>query len=81
MSCADRRRISCARASTSCARSTPECELSDVVLLHGRKAAVVSHGIIRQQAEVPAKDIERAVQRKVLFVAKPQRHTVVPPED
>jgi phage-related protein len=48
---------------------------------HERTAAVVSHGIMKQQAEVPPKDIERAVQRKALFVANPQRHRFVPPED
>ena len=48
---------------------------------HGRTAAVISHGIMKQQAEVPPKDIEKAVQRKVLFAAHPQRHTFIPPED
>jgi len=47
----------------------------------GRTAAVVSHGIMKQQAEVPPKDIERAVQRKAMFEAHPQRHTFIPPED
>ena len=48
---------------------------------HGRTAAVVSHGIMKQQAEVPPKDIDTAVQRKALFEAHPQRHTFIPPED
>jgi len=48
---------------------------------HGRAAAIVSHGIMKQQAEVPPKDIEKAVQRKVAFEAHPQRHTFIPPED
>jgi len=48
---------------------------------HGRIAAVVSHGIMKQQAEVPPKEIEKAVQRKALFEAHPQRHTFIPPED
>ena len=48
---------------------------------HGRTAAVVSHGIMKQQAEVPPKEIEKAVQRKALFEAHPQRHTFIPPED
>ena len=48
---------------------------------HGRTAAVVSHGIMKQQSEVPPKDIEKAVQRKALFEAHPQRHTFIPPED
>ena len=48
---------------------------------HGRTAAIVSHGIMKQQAEVPPKDIEKAVHRKALFEAHPQQHTFVPPED
>ena len=48
---------------------------------HGRTAAVVSHGIMKQQAEVPPKDIDTAVRRKALFEAHPQRHTFIPPED
>lgn len=48
---------------------------------HGRTAAVVSHGIMKQQAEVAPKDIETAVRRKALFEAHPQRHTFIPPED
>ena len=48
---------------------------------HGRTAAVVSHGIMKQRAEVPPKDIETAVRRKALFEAQPQRHTFIPPED
>ncbi len=48
---------------------------------HGRTAAVVSHGIMKQQAEVPSKDIERAAYRKKLFEGDPRRHTFVPPED
>ncbi|MFI5398458.1 MAG: type II toxin-antitoxin system RelE/ParE family toxin [Candidatus Binatia bacterium] len=48
---------------------------------HGRRAAIVSHGIIKQQAEVPPKDIQRAAHRKKLFEADPQRHTFVPAED
>ena len=48
---------------------------------HGRIAAVASHGIMKQQAEVPPKEIEKAVQRKALFEAHPRRHTFIPPED
>jgi len=48
---------------------------------YGRTAAVASHGIMKQQAEVPPKDIDKAVQRKVLFEGHPQRHTFIPPED
>jgi phage-related protein len=48
---------------------------------HGRKAAVVSHGIIKQRAEVLPKDIERVVQRKRQFEARPRQCTFVPQED
>jgi len=46
-----------------------------------RTAAVVSHGVIKQQAEVPPKDIDRAAQRKKLFESDPRRYTFIPPED
>jgi phage-related protein len=48
---------------------------------HGRTAAVVSHGITKQQAAVPPKEIEKAAQRRIAFEAHPQRHTFTPPED
>ena len=48
---------------------------------HGRTAAVVSHGILKQQAKVPPKDIEEAALRKRLFDAHPQQHSFIPPED
>ena len=48
---------------------------------HGQIAAVASHGIVKQQAAVPPKDIEKAAQRRVRFAANPRRHTFNPPED
>ena len=48
---------------------------------HGCTAAVVFHGIMKQQAEVPPKDIDKAVQRKALFEVHPQEHTFIPSED
>jgi phage-related protein len=42
---------------------------------HGREAVVLSHGIVKQQAEVPAREIELAVRRKAQFLARPERHT------
>lgn len=48
---------------------------------HGRTAAVVSHGLTKQQAAVPSKDLERAVERKARFEVDPQRHTFAPPEE
>ena len=44
---------------------------------HGKTAAVVSHGIVKERA-VPPKEIEAAVTRKKRFTANPKRHTFRP---
>ena len=44
---------------------------------HGKKAAVVSHGIIKERV-VPPQEIELAITRKHRFTAHPQRHTFRP---
>ena len=44
---------------------------------HGRKAVVLSHGFSKQQARVPAREIQRAVDRKRCFQANPRQHTYV----
>lgn len=41
---------------------------------HGAIAAVVSHGLVKEQV-VPPKEIDRAVERKKQFEADPSRHT------
>ena len=41
----------------------------------GRQAVVISHGITKQEATVPATEIERARRRKQAFEADPPRHT------
>ena len=41
---------------------------------HGVIAAVVSHGLVKEQV-VPPKEIDRAVERKKQFEADPSRHT------
>lgn len=41
---------------------------------HGRVAAVLAHGLIKEQ-EVPAKDIEKALERKRQFEQDPATHT------
>jgi phage-related protein len=41
---------------------------------HGAIAAVVSHGLVKEQV-VPPKEIDRAVERKKQFEADPPRHT------
>src|SRR6266496_3233542 len=42
----------------------------------GRTAAVVSHGLVKE-AEVPAKEIEKAIERKRKFEKNPKAHTYV----
>jgi phage-related protein len=41
---------------------------------HGKVAAVVSHGLQKEQA-VPPKEIDLAVKRKAKFLAEPKKHT------
>lgn len=42
---------------------------------HDRNAVVLSHGITKQAAEVPSREIELAMRRKRTFAADPERHT------
>lgn len=46
---------------------------------HGRPAAVVSHGLIKER-EVPPKEIDKAIERKRRFEADPAAHTFRPEE-
>ncbi len=41
---------------------------------HGRTAAVVSHGLVKE-AEVPVKEIEKAIERRRKFETNPKVHT------
>ena len=41
---------------------------------HGAVAAVVSHGLVKEQA-VPPEEIDRAIERKKRFEANPSKHT------
>jgi len=41
---------------------------------HGLAAAVVSHGLVKE-TEVPAKEIEKAIERKRDFEKDPKAHT------
>ena len=43
---------------------------------HGRTAAVLSHGLVKEAA-VPAKEIEKAIERKRKFERDPRVHTYV----
>jgi len=41
---------------------------------HGNTVAVVSHGITKEK-DIPAKEIDRALEHKAKFVQDPERHT------
>lgn len=41
----------------------------------GQNIAVLAHAITKERSQVPSIDIERALQRKVLFDADPTTHT------
>ena len=41
----------------------------------GQEVVVLSHGITKQQDEVPPPEIDRAAERKKSFAADPARHT------
>ncbi len=41
---------------------------------HGKVAAVVSHGLVKERI-VPSREIDRAVERKKRFEANPAKHT------
>jgi phage-related protein len=41
---------------------------------HGRTAAVISHGLVKETL-VPAKEIEKAIQRKQKFEQNPNAHS------
>jgi phage-related protein len=41
---------------------------------HGQLVAVVSHGLVKE-AQVPPKEIEKAIQRKLKFEKNPNAHT------
>lgn len=42
---------------------------------HGQEAAVLSHGMTKQQDAVPPSEINRAIERRNRFVSDPRRHT------
>ena len=44
---------------------------------HGREAAVVSHGLIKER-RVPPSEIDQAIERKKKFEANPEQHTFRP---
>jgi len=42
---------------------------------HGKEAVVLSHGFSKQQAKVPKKEIELAIERKERFLQDPEQHS------
>ena len=42
---------------------------------HGSEAVVVSHGITKQRAELPPREIDLAIHRKQTFERNPRAHT------
>lgn len=42
---------------------------------HGRNIAIVAHAIIKEDAEVPDIDINRAINRQRLFISDPANYT------
>ena len=42
---------------------------------HGREAVVISHGITKQRAHVPKREIELAIARMGIFEKDPKTHT------
>jgi phage-related protein len=42
---------------------------------HGRNIAIVAHAIVKEGAEVPDIDIDRAIERKQLFINDPDTHS------
>jgi phage-related protein len=42
---------------------------------HGQNIAILAHAIIKEESAVPDIDIERAINRKNLFVENPEIHT------
>ena len=48
---------------------------------HGQNVAILAQAITKEQAAVPAIDIERAIARKRLFEENPEAHTYYEEED
>lgn len=48
---------------------------------HGRNIAILAHAITKEEAAVPDINIERAIERKRLFVENPETHTYVEEEE
>lgn len=44
---------------------------------HGKNIAILTHAMTKEESQVPVNEIDRAIQRKVLFEASPKIHTYV----
>ena len=42
---------------------------------HGQEIVVLSHGMVKQRAEIPKRDIELAIQRRNIYFAASQNHS------
>jgi hypothetical protein len=74
MNCGGPKRTSCATGSTNCGSVFRGVHHRILYFFHGAIAAVVSHGLVKEQV-VPPKEIDRAVEHKKRFEANPPRHT------
>ena len=43
-------------------------------VFHGKEATVISHGLVKE-AEVPTREINKAIERKKKFETSPKAHT------
>ena len=43
---------------------------------HGQEAVVLSHGVVKQQAAVAPREIQRAIHRKRMFQTDPKRYAL-----
>lgn len=48
---------------------------------HGQNVAIIAHAITKEESAVPNIDIERAIERRKLFVENPDAHTYVEEEE
>ncbi|MBC8278664.1 MAG: type II toxin-antitoxin system RelE/ParE family toxin [FCB group bacterium] len=43
---------------------------------HGQTIAILSHGIFKTTDKIPPRDIDKAVERKTLFISNPDRYSM-----
>ena len=48
---------------------------------HGQNVAIIAHAITKEESAVPNIDIERAIERRKLFVENSEAHTYVEEEE